>query len=176
MQKKKRKTAGKTSPATSRKKQDVSPRKGRDKTVVSQRAIGESFFAHSAEGILVTDSRGIITAVNPAFIAISGRKHKDMVGKKVSNLFSDASNRKTFELMQKGLSKTLNGRERYGTAAIAAKIIPFSLPWSQKQTLRIKRPITFICLPIYPHISTTACRCAIMPITIHLPGCRTVCC
>jgi PAS domain S-box-containing protein len=176
MQKKKRKTAGKTSPATSRKKQDVSPRKGRDKTVVSQRAIGESFFAHSAEGILVTDSRGIITAVNPAFIAISGRKHKDMVGKKVSNLFSDASNRKTFELMQKGLSKNAKWQGEIWNRSNRGENHPFLLTVVAKQTLRIKRPITFICLPIYPHISTTACRCAIMPITIHLPGCRTVCC
>jgi diguanylate cyclase (GGDEF)-like protein/PAS domain S-box-containing protein len=105
MQKKKQKTAGKPGPAVSRKKMAASHRDGKPKSFASQHAIGESFFTHAAEGILVTDGSGVITTVNPAFVAITGRRQKDLVGKKVSILFSDASNRKTFEVMQKELLK-----------------------------------------------------------------------
>ena len=105
MQKKKRKTTTKSGQTNFRKKKKASQHKGRNKTITSQHAIGETFFANAEEGILVADGRGIITAINPAFVAITGRKQKDMIGKKVSNLFSDAANRQTFEVMQKELLK-----------------------------------------------------------------------
>ena len=156
MQKKKRKAPGKSGPAVSRKKKAASHRDGKFKSFASANAIGEGFFANAAEGILVTDSRGVITTVNPAFVAITGRKQKDIVGKKVSILFSDASNRKTFEVMQKELEKNAKWQGEVWNRSNRGENHPLLLTVVAKKTPPQKTPYyLYLFTDISSHIDNS---------------------
>jgi diguanylate cyclase (GGDEF)-like protein/PAS domain S-box-containing protein len=102
---KKKIVRNKTGAGVSRKKNGTLPRKGKNKSSTPANAIGDIFFANAAEGILVVDPKGIITDANPAFESITGRAKKTITGQKISSLFTDESNRSTFETMQKFVAK-----------------------------------------------------------------------
>jgi diguanylate cyclase (GGDEF)-like protein/PAS domain S-box-containing protein len=140
MRKKKRKTTSKSGRAKSGKKQQISRRISKNKSNTSERAIGETFFANAAEGILVADSSGIITAVNPAFSAITGRKQKDIIGKKVSGIFSDASNQQTFVVMQKELLKNAKWQGEMWNRSSRGENHPLVLTVIAKTDPQLKTP------------------------------------
>lgn len=48
---------------------------------------------HSADGMVVSDAKGVITACNPAFIKLLGRIEADIVGRKLDSLIEDAPDR-----------------------------------------------------------------------------------
>ncbi len=52
----------------------------------------EEVFEHSLEGIIITDSRGVITKVNPAFTGITGYSEHEVVGKNPRVLKSEHHN------------------------------------------------------------------------------------
>jgi diguanylate cyclase (GGDEF)-like protein/PAS domain S-box-containing protein len=62
-----------------------------------------SVFSHAHEGMIITNSSGIITDVNKAFEAITGFKHNEVIGKKSSFL----SNRQQSPLLYRQLWSSL---------------------------------------------------------------------
>ncbi len=65
-----------------------------------------ALFNHSSEGILVTDSDGLIQLVNPEFCAIAGYEPRELIGKTPSLLHSDRQNRIFYENMWSCLLET----------------------------------------------------------------------
>ncbi|MBN1127431.1 MAG: EAL domain-containing protein [Chitinispirillaceae bacterium] len=70
------------------------------------RSIGEIFFTDATEGIVVADYHGMVTTVNPAFVAMTGRPEREIIGKPVSLLYDDIRDNELFETIKKELKKS----------------------------------------------------------------------
>ncbi|MRW90160.1 EAL domain-containing protein [Duganella sp. FT80W] len=63
-------------------------------------------FQNSGEGMMVTDARGQILTVNPAFSLLSGYKEKELVGHRAYDLASSRNDKEFFDRIFECVSKT----------------------------------------------------------------------
>jgi diguanylate cyclase (GGDEF)-like protein/PAS domain S-box-containing protein len=68
--------------------------------------LAASVFTNTREGIVVTDAKGIILAVNPAFTAITGYAAEEVVGRTPRMLCSDRHDRAFYDGLRQSLNET----------------------------------------------------------------------
>jgi PAS domain S-box-containing protein len=72
---------------------------------VAERELAAAVFRNAAEAIVVTDEKGIIVQVNPAFSQITGYEADEVLGKPASLLKSGRHSQEFFAGMWQGLKR-----------------------------------------------------------------------
>ena len=81
-------------------KSAASPISARERTLLVADA-----FDHAADGMMMTDAKGVILAVNPAFTAMTGFTEEDVVGGSCQALRADIDDEAEFSAFWRGLLK-----------------------------------------------------------------------
>lgn len=81
---------------------DISERKRNERS----NKVAALVYENSCEAIAVTDARGVIVDVNPAFIAITGYQRAEVVGRSINVLSSGRHNRDFYQKMWQELNAT----------------------------------------------------------------------
>jgi len=69
-------------------------------------SLSSEVFKKTNQGILVTDAKGVITAVNPAFTALTGFEEDEAIGKKPNILRTDRQPADFYQKMWKSIKQT----------------------------------------------------------------------
>ncbi|MMZ65805.1 Nitrogen fixation regulatory protein [compost metagenome] len=69
-------------------------------------SLSSEVFKKTNQGILVTDAKGVITAVNPAFTALTGFEEDEAIGKKPNILRTDRQQADFYQKMWKSIKQT----------------------------------------------------------------------
>ncbi|WP_341647942.1 PAS domain S-box protein [Thauera humireducens] len=90
--------------------------------------LAATVFAHSREGIIVTDVKGRIVEVNEAFTRITGYTRDEVLGREASLLKSDRHGPEFHAALWQSLLEKVTGTARCGTGARAARCSPNCSP------------------------------------------------
>ena len=85
-------------------------------------------FDCTREGVLVTDASGLIVHVNRAFMEITGYQREDVMGQQPSLFKSGRHSSNFYQQMFQTLDAPVNGAEKSGTGAKAARFIHSGKP------------------------------------------------